>query len=638
MGVLDNNFSYLERQRRELEGNILKLQECLYHWRTWEAEYDGLKDEISDLDDTATTDEFLRIGRDFGGSVVNEEEMKAILGAKQGITRSKEQAVNLISRRIDYVTENVRTMEKRLRTAEGQLHALDSVGQAPLEFGGDFPMTEIMEELDEEGNMVSTSMQTPGSQAPELLDILKRAGVKDIPDIPEQDTKEDRKASWSANVEDVTEEDTQTDEKPKWQETSATEDSTTSASRKSSQTPQPSQAPQERQADVQEPTLVPAESHPEPPKERPVTDVDEPPEDAMLRREMLEYGLNEVGSVVAELELDENASDVDLGSQGSYDDFDEEEEEDDDEDEFGRSTRPALSDDYHKQMRELEEKLSARGMWNVGKETGALPTEMKQDLARPKVVEIEGDKKPDVPVPGKGKQKKKVAFAEDLDIAPEPEPAPEKKSLPPQQSDVPAISDSIVERAEPPAKTSVTTEPPKKVSRFKSARSEMGKNTTPSEVATPAPAPTPSRQPPEVRSTRKTDSPSSANPPSSLPLFPAKPAEPKPFSQPISDVFELEKQPAPQSQPQPQPQPPENKISADKLVERDIPEGKATAPEPDELDEQLHKREIASEFYRMRNRMVQQNGGFVDDEPEIVPLETEDAPKKVSKFKAARMR
>src|SRR5690606_23691527 len=34
----------------------------------------------------------------------------------------------------------------------------------------------------------------------------------------------------------------------------------------------------------------------------PVTDVDEPPEDAKLRREMLAYGLNEVGAVVAELE------------------------------------------------------------------------------------------------------------------------------------------------------------------------------------------------------------------------------------------------------------------------------------------------------------------------------------------------
>ncbi len=50
MGVPDSQLEELERQRRELEDNIWKLQESLYHWRTWEAEYDGLKDEINDLD------------------------------------------------------------------------------------------------------------------------------------------------------------------------------------------------------------------------------------------------------------------------------------------------------------------------------------------------------------------------------------------------------------------------------------------------------------------------------------------------------------------------------------------------------------------------------------------------------------
>ena len=101
MGVPDSHLDELERQRRELESNVLKLQESLYHWRTWEAEYDGLKEEIGELGDSATTEEFLRIGRDFGGGLVNEEEVKVILGANQGVTRSKEQAINLISRRID---------------------------------------------------------------------------------------------------------------------------------------------------------------------------------------------------------------------------------------------------------------------------------------------------------------------------------------------------------------------------------------------------------------------------------------------------------------------------------------------------------------------------------------------------------
>ena len=589
MGVPDSQLEELERQRRELEDNIWKLQESLYHWRTWEAEYDGLKDEINDLDSDATTDEFLRIGREFGGDLVNEEEVKVILGAKQGVTRSKEQAVNLIVRRIDYVMENVKTIEKRLRMAESKRAELDATGQAPVEMGGDFPMTEIMEELDEAGNVVSSSMQTPGSQAPELLEILKKAGVKDVPEA--------QTGTKSATVEEA-----QPDEESKVQDASDT--------------------PQESQLET-EPVPAEVEEVEEVKEEQPVTDVNESPEDAALRREMLEYGLNEVGSVVAELELDDSASDVSLDdSYGDYDD-----DEDEGEDEFGRSTRSVLSEDYHRQMRELEEKLNARGMWNMGKDAGALPSEMKQDLEQPQAVKIEPSDK-NAPVSKKGKQKKKVSFADDLDIAPA-ESIPEKRTLPPQQPEIPTITDSVVERAESAPKT-VSKEPPKKVSRFKSARSGMAKSNL---DETPAPSqPSAPSRPPEVRSTPHT----LAAPVSpGLPLFPAKPAEPKPFSQPIADIFQHERPPA--AQPQSQAKPPEDRILAEKLVERDIPEGKAAAPEQEDVDDQLHRKEIASEYYRMQNRMGQQNGGIVDDEPETVPLETEEAPK-VSRFKAARMR
>ena len=600
MGFSTNNLHELERQRRELEANILKLQESLYHWRTWEAEYDGLKEEIDELDDNASTDDFLRIGRDFGGDLVNEEEVKVILGARQGITRSKEQAVDLISRRIDYVRENVKIMEKRLLTAENQLSGLDAVGQAPPVTDPQLPMTEIMEELDEEGNVVSSSTQTPGSEAPELLNILKRVGAE-VPDT-QLDTKTETPQS---KVEEV--EDPQTDERKQEE-------------KKTTPTKETTIFPQAAETGPELSKSMPVELRPEIPEEHPVTEVDESPEDAALRREMLEYGMNEIGAVVAELELDENASDV------SYDDdygtYDEEEEED----EFGRSTVSVLSEDYHKQMRELEQKLNAKGLWNMGKDTATLPDEMQSDLDRPQLVRIEKTDKdqPDAPAPGqeKSKKKKKVAFADDLDIAPAQEPpSAEKKTLPPQQPELPTMSDAIVERAEPVAKTSAPAEAPKKASRFKNAR----KNTPSSEPTTPSPATNVSFRPPEVRSTARKPGQSP-----SLPLFPAKPAEPKPFSQPIADVFAHEKPPVLEAQP------PQDKIFADKLVERNIKEGTAPAPEADEIEESIHRKEIASEFYRMRNRMVQQNGGFVNNEPETVPLDEDDAPR-VSKFKAARM-
>jgi unconventional prefoldin RPB5 interactor 1 len=74
------------------------------------------------------------------------------------------------------------------------------------------------------------------------------------------------------------------------------------------------------------------------------------------------------------------------------------------------------------------------------------------------------------------------------------------------------------------------------------------------------------------------------------------------------------------------------------IVERDVPLD-TSVPEPDELDPQLLHQEVATEYHRMRNRMIQRQGGFMkEDESEVVPFsEEEGGPKKMSRFKAARL-
>lgn len=92
MDVKDS-FLDLERQRLRLEENLGKLRQTLQHWQTWEAEYEGLKEEIlaagrnasstvlvrlslpphpknGSLSDTLTQ---IAIGRDFGGTLVDEK-------------------------------------------------------------------------------------------------------------------------------------------------------------------------------------------------------------------------------------------------------------------------------------------------------------------------------------------------------------------------------------------------------------------------------------------------------------------------------------------------------------------------------------------------------------------------------------
>jgi unconventional prefoldin RPB5 interactor 1 len=75
---------------------------------------------------------------------------------------------------------------------------------------------------------------------------------------------------------------------------------------------------------------------------------------------------------------------------------------------------------------------------------------------------------------------------------------------------------------------------------------------------------------------------------------------------------------------------------------------KAPPPDPYDFDEALHKQEIASEYYKSRNKMIQRQGGFVRDGEDdnygefTAPLSIVDEEtgkvKKVSRFKAARLR
>ncbi|KAL4784825.1 Prefoldin subunit-domain-containing protein [Aspergillus varians] len=603
MGVPDNNFEGLERQRLELESNILQLQQSLYHWREWEAEYEGLKEDISDLDDNATADDFLRTSRNFDGRLVTEAEFQVIIGEKQGVKRTRTQVIDLISRRIDYVKNNVSSMEKTLRAAETQLEALDSVERRPQEPTRDFPMKEIIEELDEDGEVISSKTTTPGDQASSLLDILKKAGVKDIPDLPKPDA--------SAPTESSSSEPTLEDHSSSKAEGEQNQDDHPAAELR----PVSSASNEDSVAPVSDVAKTAAEA------EIPVVHVDESPEDAQLRREMLRYGLDEVGAVVAELEFDEDASDISI--EDGYDSNTYEDEEEGEEDQYGRSVQPVLDEDYHLQMRELEAKLNARGMWNVGKDSTSLPMDVKEDLNQVGKVKI--DKTPGSngePAP-KAKPKKKVAFADDLDIAPAAiPPAPKIKKAAPREIDLPVVSDSIVERTQQVEKESATIEAPvpKKASRFKTSRGTTGTIADVNSTAFSRGVLQSSKP-----SSQRKGAPVSSTP--TMPLFPAKPAEPKPFSQPISDI--TEKPPSPAKN--------KGKILADTLVERAIDEGTAAAPEPDELDEELHRKEIATEFYRMRNRMAKQNGDSLDEEQEMVAVETKEAPRRISKFRAARM-
>jgi unconventional prefoldin RPB5 interactor 1 len=589
--VVKDSFLDLERHRQLLEDNLEKLRKSLRHWQTWEAEYEGLKEEILAARPTPNPQQLLAICHGYEGELVTRKEVEELLGVTA--VRSAAQVVNMLDRRIDYVEQNVRTIEKQIETGENRLATATVISTPDVRNEEGPPLTEIIEELDEEGNIISSHTSTPGSAKPQLLEVLQKAGVKDLP-IPSTSS------TLPSSMEVVD------DPKPALPSTTKdtkkgvkfTEDTKSGPEVEKSQTAR-------RLEDV----MKLAKLQEAAPSEPPVIPTDESPEDAALRREMLQYGMSEVGAVVAELNLED-------GSDWTDDGYDQDEmSSTDDEDEYGRSTGHVVDEELRQRMIELEDKLGVRMMENIGKKASDYEI-VKEGIGRVTINDREEnmvpktdseDKPRDEPTsqPTSTFAKKSVRFSEDLDIS----SAPKSPTSPTPTVNKPKLLapvTDIVERTVP-----VQVDAPilqKKTSRFKSTRSSPSGNLNGPLASS-----------------------SNSQTISNLPLHPAKPISPKPSSTPIPFSPAID-------QDRTVPTGPDGKTLATTVVERDIPPN-TTIAEPDELNPQLLHQEVATEYHKTRNRMIYKQGGFVkEEEGEIVPFtEEEGGPKKMSRFKAARL-
>jgi unconventional prefoldin RPB5 interactor 1 len=589
--VMKDSFLDLERHRQLLEENIEKLRKSLRHWQTWEAEYEGLKEEILAVKPTPNPQQLLAICRGYEGELVTRKEVEELLGVTT--VRTASQVVNMLDRRIDYVEQNVRTIEKQIETGENRLAAATVISTPNVRNEEGLPLTEIIEELDEEGNIISSHTSTPGSAKPQLLEVLQKAGVKDLP-IPSTSS------SLPISMEVV--------DDPKPALPSTLKD-TKKGVKFTDETKSGPELEMSQTARRLEDVMKLAKLQEAAPSEPPVIPADESPEDAALRREMLQYGMSEVGAVVAELNLED-------GSDWTDDGYDQDEiSSTDDEDEYGRSTGHIVDEELRQRMIELEEKLGVRMIENIGKKASDYEI-VKEGIGRvtindgeenvvPKTGSEDKSRDDSTSQPTSTSVKKSVRFSEDLDISSAPKsptsPAPtvNKPKLLAPVTDI--VERTVPEQADGPI-------PQKKTSRFKLARSSPSGNLN-GPLATP----------------------SNSQTISNLLLHPAKPISPKPFSTPIPFSPAID-------QDRTVPTGPEGKTLAATVVERDIPPN-TTIAEPDELNPQLLHQEVATEYHKMRNRMIYKQGGFVkEEEGEIVSFtEEEGGPKKMSRFKAARL-
>ncbi|GAB7349433.1 hypothetical protein MBLNU459_g8542t1 [Dothideomycetes sp. NU459] len=603
------NLESLELRRLQLEENITKLRKTLQHWRTWDAEYDGLKEEIAHSNDAQTASECRHISDALAGELVNEKEILELYGATKGSLRPNNEVVRLIDRRQDYVQQNISTITKQLRSLEESLQRLDGEAEdESMTYSAGLPMTEILEELDEDGNVISSKVSQPELATAQIIDTLRKAGLADVD------------SSGVKSVEIKTQQPQDTAPQPQSLVSSAsvikTESSVAAATDRRANsdgvkktvkfadhvqehvlpTSDQGGSTSDRKAPPDNSLLrgsfdggdrvIEVDDDDDIVGATPIIPDNESPEDARLRREMLQYSLNEIGSVVAELDLEDVYSD-------DEDDYDFDEDDDDiyasdvseEEDEFGRSIRKGVSKSYRQQMLELEEKLSARMIENLGPSPDEENPEIDPNDLRKLVVRKEED---DASTNTESKQtppKRGVRFADTLDISDAPQKPQQPAPTEVEPTSVP-MSDLVVERSAPKQSEAIETKQPAKPSRFKQNR-------------------------------RAKESAEASNPITHM--EPRIQMDPEPI--------------APKSNG-------EGPILANKIIERPPKPGNAPPPADDEFDPEMQQRQLASEYFRIRNNMIQQQGGFraTDEELDQPLMEERDGKvKKVSRFKAARL-
>jgi unconventional prefoldin RPB5 interactor 1 len=605
----------IERRRVQLQESVDKLRRALTHWTTWEVEYHALKEELEGAQDPSPA-EMRDMARALESTLLNDQEVEALLGANLQTKRTANQVVDMIARRIDYVQQNSATVEKQLDVAEKQLAGVDVLLEPGVDNEEGLPMMDIEEELDEDGNAISTSVNQTGKGAAELVEALRKAGEKnpqlaklmgikqkeEPQDTTSQDTASQHTASQDAILQDTT-------SQGKTPTASSTEPAAPKKSVSFAETvdiepPVDVQAPKKEKGTLETDgynedladfnftsgtRVIELGPDDEELASYPIIPQGESPEDAELRRQMLQYGLSEVGRIVAELDLDHPVAEYD-DEEYDDDDYDEDEDEDEeDEDEYGRSTKPVVSEDYRKQMAELEKKLNARMLENVGPRPET--DELEEQAEAVRTLKVQKDDEFDAALAGakstdgqEGSKKKGVRFADDLDISEAPQSAQPTKATPaaapPPAKPAPTMSAMVVERQAGPAQPPQPPTAPKpgKVSRFKSARAagEQPRQMIASPAVVEAPA---------------------------TPTGPA------------------------------------GRTLADKIVEQTTA---ATEPSaPDDFDPVEHQREIQVAYHKARNKFMQQQGNFKpSDEDDDRPImeERNGKTKRVSRFMAGKLK
>lgn len=599
MGHAKDHLFDLDRHVQLLEGKVNKLRASLKHWQQWYFDYSALKEEVDQLPlDPPPRKELARIRRDFSSELITQKEINEIFGKND--LKDAKQILTVISRRLDYGEQNVQSLTKMLQAEENRLSAATVIahpdGGTDEETG--LPLTDIIEELDEEGNVVSFRLQSGPDASSQVAAALEKAGVDNLTETDANTTRDDTPSTPVNGVEAKEEavatpaklmgslSNPKSEEAPPSAQTTKKSVSFTGDTKTSDEASKP---PVSKTAQRVEELMRIARESEATDFSKAVIPETESPGDRQLRRQMLDYCMSsEMGPVVAELQIEESGfsdedDDWDMTDEGS-EDYD----DDDDEDELGRSKHSVITGDYIKRMQELEKRLQSQSAFATSRQQA--DSTVPEGVGRVRVVQ-EQESEPASTPDKASREPKSVRFASALDIAKEKDTKPplSVKSKPKKRAK--PVKDIVEESLASDDAEELEDEQPKRVSRFKKERSAVSTKSGPSTNFPPGP----------------------------LQLRPGL------FSEPAGPVVERS-----------EPAPPEGQTLAPAIVERNV---SSTPAVPDDMDDVLLYQAAAVEYNRLRNKMIQQQGGFLkEEEYPVIPLdEDEGSAPRVSRFKAARL-
>ncbi|KAH9892146.1 Prefoldin subunit-domain-containing protein [Xylariomycetidae sp. FL2044] len=580
----------LEKHKEQLEGHVEKLSNALDHWCQLRDEYEALRLPVKSLSPQSLPKDRAAVRQEHQGQLLNDKDLAEIFGKND--SNPPTQIVNLITHRLDYVSRNIENLEKQLEASQDKLAAVTVVSNPYVGDDDGLPITEILEELDDDDNVLSYTLRRPGEAQPQLVEALEKAGVEDIhPPLQresESPRKEAKPLSTLGNIPSPPQSALPTPsqaEETSSKETTAEENTTKKKSVSFSVDTKPA-APDDTPSDTSkqlEDILCKAQEQQDIITD-PVFPADESPEDSSLREDMIRYNKQtmeyEMAPIVAELQLEEGSEDDGFDTDDYSEDDDEEEEGN--EDQWGRSTSNVVDDDWKRQMLELKERLG-RHTFGTGEphsqDNGQTdPDSIDEGIGR---ITIRKEAVADTPA-GQApttddirESKKSVRFAPSLDIADDlKSDVPHNVPHTPAQEEVNPVSD-VMERT--------------------------------SKIRTPTLAPTEKKSVSRFRQGRVNDKPA---------IAPERPVDTTRYA----------------------PTGPEGKIIATSVLER---ESSSEAREPDDLDANLLHQQVAEEYHKMRNKLIHRQGGFMkEDEQPVTPVvadEEEGERKRMSRFRAARL-